>query len=58
MLEHKTIRVSLDDENADTYFEAVLNEDNSRYSGTWHYGDLDAPDSTETIVYTRMRSEG
>jgi hypothetical protein len=57
VLNHGKIRVSLA-EDSDTYFEATLNEDNSRYSGTWHYGDVATPDSTEIIVYTRIRTEG
>lgn len=58
VLEHRKIRVSLGDEDSDTYFQATLSEDSSQYSGTWHYAEGDAPDSTETIVYTRVRPEG
>jgi hypothetical protein len=54
VLEGGKIRVSLGDEGSDTYFEATLNEDYSQYSGTWHYGELDAPDASGIIVYTRM----
>jgi len=57
VLEGGRIRITLDGEDSDTYFEAILNEDNSQYAGTWHYGELDAPDSTEVIVYTRILPE-
>ena len=54
VLDHGKIRVSLGDEDSDTYFQATLNEDNSEYVGTWHYPGGAPPDSTEIIVYTRV----
>ena len=54
VLEHPNIRVSLDDKDSSTYFQATLNEDNSQYIGTWHYPDGGPPDTTEKIVYTRV----
>ena len=55
VLDHPEIRVSLGDEDSDTYFRATLNEDNSEYVGTWHYPEGSPPDSTEAIVYTRTK---
>jgi hypothetical protein len=51
VLETPKIRVSLGDQDSDTYFQATLNADNSEYVGTWHYPEGDRPDSTENIVY-------
>lgn len=51
-LADRTIRVSLD-EDSSTYFEATLDEDRSRYVGTWRYFDSGPLDAAETIVYTR-----
>lgn len=53
-LEDREIRVSLGDQDSNTYFQATLNEDNSQYVGTWHYPESGPPDTTETIVYTRV----
>ncbi len=53
VLEHPEIRVSLGDQESDTYFRATLNADNSEYVGTWHYPKGPA-DPTEEIVYTRV----
>ena len=58
VLDHPEIRVSLGDEDPDTYFRATLNEDNSQYVGTWHYPGGDPPDAAETIVYTRIEDAG
>lgn len=52
------IRISLREKESDTYFEATLNEDNSEYTGLWHYpegGDQDTEKSR--IVYTRIKQE-
>lgn len=54
VLDHPEIRVSLENADSDTYFQAVLNQDNSEYIGTWHYPEGGPPDSTEVIVYTRV----
>ena len=54
VLEDKTIRVSLGDQDSNTYFQATLNEENSQYIGTWHYPEGGPPEATETIVYTRV----
>lgn len=54
VVEHGEIRVSLGDEDSETYFQAILNEDNSEYIGTWHYAEGGSPDSRENIVYTRV----
>ena len=57
-LENPRIRVSLGDNDSDTYFQATLNEDNSQYIGTWHYPEADPSDATEEIVYTRVQDNG
>ena len=54
VLEDRKIRVSLGEEDSNTYFQATLNEDNSQYVGTWHYPEGDPPDAAEKIVYTRV----
>lgn len=54
VLEDRTIRVSLSDQDSNTYFQATLNEDSSQYIGTWHYPEGDPPDANEPIVYTRV----
>ena len=58
VLEDRSIRVSLDEEDSDTYFQATLNDDNSQYIGTWHYPEGGPPNATETIVYTRVDDNG
>ena len=58
VLDHPKIRVSLGDEDSDTYFQATLNEDNSEYVGTWHYAGGGPPDPADTIVYTRVEGNG
>lgn len=57
VLDGRNIRVSLGDEESDTYFEATLNEDNSQYTGAWHYPHGASPDPAERIVYTRMDND-
>ncbi len=56
VLDDGKIRVSLGEEDSDTYFQATLNEDNSQYTGTWHYPDGDPADPAESIVYTRVQT--
>jgi hypothetical protein len=58
VLEDRKIRVGLDDEDSNTYFQATLNEDNSQYIGTWHYPEGGPTDATERIVYTRVDDNG
>lgn len=58
VLEDRKIRVSLGAKDSDTYFQATLNDDNSQYTGTWHYPEADPTDATETIVYTRVKVNG
>lgn len=53
-LDGRKMRVSLRDGDSDAYFQATLNEDNSQYTGSWHYPGGASPDPAETIVYTRM----
>lgn len=54
----RSIRVSLGEESSDTYFQATLNEDNSRYVGTWHYPEGGPSEQAESIVYTRVADNG
>jgi hypothetical protein len=54
-LDDHRIRVSLDDDDSDTYFLATLNEDKSRYAGTWHYPEGGPSEAAEEIVYTRLQ---
>lgn len=58
VLEDRIIRVSLGENDSNTYFQATLNEDNSQYVGTWHYPEGGPPDATENIVYTRVEDNG
>lgn len=58
VLEGRTIRVSLGEEDSSTYFQATLNQDNSQYVGTWHYPEGGSPDASEHIVYTRVEDNG
>lgn len=58
VLEGRTIRVSLGEEDSGTCFQATLNEDSSQYVGTWHYPDGEPPDAAERIVYTRLEDDG
>jgi uncharacterized protein YndB with AHSA1/START domain len=54
-LEGRTLRVSLNDENAGTFFAARFNDDDSEYVGTWHYPhDVDDEAAGERITYTRI----
>ncbi len=52
--EDRTIRVSLGERDSDTYFQAILNQDNPQYIGTWHYPEGRSSDAEEKIVYTRV----
>lgn len=36
-LDGKKLRMDFGDKDSDMYFEAIFNDDNSEYSGTWHY---------------------
>ena len=58
VLADRSIRVSLGEESSDTYFQATLNEDNSRYVGTWHYPEGGPSEQAESIVYTRVADNG
>ena len=54
-LDGRTLRVSLADAAADTYFEATFDDDFASYTGSWHYppgSDDGAAD--ERIVYSRL----
>jgi hypothetical protein len=55
VLEGQKVRVSLGGKDSDTYFEATLNDD-SEYTGTWHYPDGGDQDAEEArIVYKRIK---
>jgi hypothetical protein len=55
-LDGQKIRVSQGSKNSDTYFEATLNDDNSEYTGTWHYPDGGGDDvAAEVIKYRRIK---
>ena len=54
-LDGRTMRVSHDDKDSDTYYEATFNDDYSEYSGKWHYPYGDDPEE-EPIVYKRIRN--
>ncbi len=55
VMDGQRFRVTLEGAGSDTYFEATIAEDNSSYTGTWHYppGD-DSGAADERIVYTRI----
>jgi hypothetical protein len=54
-LDGQKMRVSQGDKDSDTYFEATFSDDNSKYSGTWHYPDGGDDDATaERIEYKRI----
>lgn len=53
VLDGRKIRVSLGEQESDTYFLATLADDGTQYVGTWHYPDGGPPDEAEGIVYTR-----
>jgi hypothetical protein len=55
VLDGQKFRVTLGGADSDTYFEAAFNDDNSEYTGTWHYppGDDEGAED-ERIVYTRV----
>jgi len=52
-LEGQDLRVSLDGES-DTYFHAIVTEERTQYVGTWHHADGESPDTSESIVYTKV----
>jgi hypothetical protein len=56
VLEGRSFRVTQDGADSDTYFEATFADDDSSYTGTWHYppGD-DGGAEVERIVYTRIQ---
>ena len=54
VLDGRGFRVTLGSADSDTYFEAAFNDDNSEYTGTWHYPPgVDDGAEDERIVYTR-----
>ena len=58
VLDGQRFRVTQGDADSDTYFEATFADDNSEYTGTWHYPPgFDAGAEDERIVYTRMADE-
>ncbi len=55
VLDGHKFRVTLGSADSDTYFEAAFDEDNSEYTGTWHYPPgADDGAADERIVYTRI----
>ncbi|HEU5122392.1 MAG TPA: lipocalin family protein [Candidatus Saccharimonadales bacterium] len=38
-LNGKKLRINFGDKDSDMYFEATFNDDNTEYSGAWHYPD-------------------
>ena len=56
VLDGQSFRVTLGSADSDTYFEATFADDNSSYTGTWHYppGEDDGAED-ERIVYTRIQ---
>lgn len=55
VLDGQELRVSLGDQESDTYFEARFNDDHTEYVGTWHYpDDVGDAGTEERIVYTRI----
>lgn len=38
-LDGKKLRINFGDADSDMYFEATFNDDNTEYSGAWHYPD-------------------
>ena len=55
VLDGRSFRVIQDGTVSDTYFEATFADDNSSYTGTWHYppGEDDGS-ADEWITYTRI----
>ncbi len=49
-LDGKTLRINFGDKDSDMYFEAMFNDDNSAYSGAWHYPDGGGYDATLTRI--------
>jgi hypothetical protein len=55
-LDGQKMRVSQSDKDSDTYYEATFSDDNSKYSGTWHYPDGREDDAAEErIEYSRIK---
>lgn len=55
-LEGKHLRIGLAGQS-DTFFEASFNDDDSAYTGTWHYPDDSHNDAAEEqIVYSRIEA--
>ncbi len=42
----KTLRINFGDKDSDMYFEGTFSDDNSEYSGAWHYPDGGGYDAT------------
>ena len=58
VLDGQRLRVTQGDPGSDTYFEAAFDEDNSEYTGTWHYPPgVDHGAEDEWIVYSRIPDE-
>ena len=54
-LDGQKMRVSQDDKDSDTYFEATFSDNDSEYIGVWHYPDgVDDDAATERIEYRRI----
>ncbi len=49
-LDGKTIRINFGDKDSDMYFEGTFNDDNSKYSGAWHYPDGGGYEATITRI--------
>ena len=49
-LDGKNIRINFGDKDSDMYFEGKFNNDNSEYSGAWHYPDGGGYEATVTRV--------
>jgi hypothetical protein len=53
-LDGRTLLVTREEQDSGTYFRATLNDDHSQYVGRWHYREDEAPETAETITYTRV----
>lgn len=49
-LDGKKLRINFGDADSDMYFEATFNEDNTQYSGAWHYPDGGGYEATLTRI--------
>jgi len=47
-LDGKTLHINFGNKDSDMYFEGTFNDDNSEYSGAWHYPDGGGYDATLT----------